>query len=338
MDEEKELDCLFGENSKVEISLSYSRLSDFDRNGPSVLIKKSNIGGYGVTIGAVVDDLALPVKGFNFNDKYIVCDYDKPTAMLGALVEIILNNYTEIPAKDKILEICRNNSFWKASKDDTVMAKFDIPEFWQYLKIYIQGSTKDIISSSEKDKAEDLTNILHNHEFSKHIFNNDLENHNQFKLDFEYNGIKFKGFLDKLTIDHKNKTVQMIDLKTGKDDALKFMKSFIDYRYYLQEAVYIKGFNYICKQLKLKDYKLLPFQFLYIGRSEKIPLMYTMSSKWHKAATNGFNINQYTYKGLNELIEDVKWHFSKREFEFPRKIYENNGNIILNDIFIDINK
>jgi hypothetical protein len=333
-----DLDRLFGKNDNIEQSLSYSRLSDFDRNGPAVLIKKSNINGYGMTIGSITDDLLLPAEGFKFEDNYIVCDFEKPTATLGSLIDIILENYTKVPSKEKILEICNTNNYWKRSKDDTIIANFNVDNFWDYINIHIQGNDKNIISSVDKSKAENLIDSVKETKFEdiKYIFNNEHNNYNQFKIDFEYNGVKFKGIIDRLIIDHKNKTVQLIDLKTGKDSALMFTNSFIKHRYYLQEAVYTKAFNHICEVLNLKGYSLLPFQFLYIGRSERIPLIYTVSKKWHKAAVEGFNIKEYVYKGLDELIEDVKWHFNNKEFEVPRKIYEQQGNIILNDNFIDI--
>lgn len=336
MDEENELNKLFGNNIKIERSLSYSRLSDFDRNGPIALIKKSIVEGIGVKIGSITDDLALPKDGFVFEDNYIVSDYEKPTATLGALIDIILNNYTTIPSTERILEICKTNSFWKRSKDETITANFDTDAFWGYLKIHIQGHEKAIISTADKERAQNLVERLQESKNSSHIFKNEFENHNQFMIDFVYKGVRLRGILDKLIIDHKAKTVQMIDLKTGADNALMFLNSFIKYRYYLQEAVYTKAFNHICEQLQIKGYSMLPFQFLYIGRKERVPLIYTTSSKWHKAAVEGFNIKEYVYKGLDELIEDVKWHFTNNEFEMPRKIVENNGNIILNDNFIDL--
>lgn len=336
MNDEEILDQLFKQDIEIQDALSYSRLSDFDRNGPIALIKRSKVEGIGVKIGSITDDLLIPAKDFVFKDNYIVCDFEKPTATLGKLVDIILENYTEVPSKEKVLEICKTNDFWKRSKDETIIANFDTKDFWDYLDIYIQGTTKAIISSSEYNKGLDLSNDIKTSEFTRHLFEDDLETINQYKFKFKYVGIILRGIIDMVKIDHKNKTIRFIDLKTGKDDALAFLNSFIKYRYYLQEAVYTKAFKTICKELNLKDYNLLPFQFLYIGRSERIPLLYTVSNKWHKAALNGFNIGKYKYKGLDELLEDVKWHYLNNEFEVPKRIYEQNGNIILEDDFIEL--
>lgn len=335
--QEHEIDKLFNTNEKLERSFSYSRLSDFDRNGPKALIRRVSISGYGIKMGSIIDDLTLPTKGYNFKDHYIISDFEKPTATLGKLIDIILTNYIEVPSKETILEICKNNNFWKRSKEETIINNFDNEEFWGYLKDNIEGNVKNIISSIDYEKGKYISNILLTHKNTEFIFKNDCENINQLKFTFNYKGIDLRGIIDRVVIDHKNKTIRFIDLKTGKDDALNFMNSFLKYRYYLQESVYVQAFKSICKMLDLKKYSMLPFQFLYISRSEQVPILYTINKKWHKCALNGFKINHYTYKGLNQLIDDVKWHFKTNSFELPREIEESNGEIILKDSFIEYN-
>ena len=101
----------------------------------------------------------------------------------------------------------------------------------------------------------------------------------------------------------------------------------------------MKSFNFICEKFNLKGYKLLPFKFLYISRGEKIPLTFTVTNKWHKAAIDGFKTNDgYVYRGLDEILEEVTWHYDNNEFELPKFMKEANGNINLNDNFIILEK
>jgi hypothetical protein len=138
-------------------------------------------------------------------------------------------------------------------------------------------------------------------------------------------------------IDHKLKTIRLVDLKTGQGPSDEFLSSFIKYRYYFQEAVYMLACETIAKELKLEDYKFLPFQFLYIGRSEQVPVIFDVSQKWHDAALNGFTTTSgYKYKGLNETLEQIVWHFKNKEFRFSKSIIENGGKIDLNDEFFNI--
>jgi len=53
----KDLDALFGTSPDRELKLSYSRVSDFDRNGPKCLIKRTFVENDGAKIGSITDDL-----------------------------------------------------------------------------------------------------------------------------------------------------------------------------------------------------------------------------------------------------------------------------------------
>jgi len=330
-----ELNELYSSNETMEMSLSYSRISDFDRNGPRALNTRTEVSGEGVKIGSVTDDWLFDQE--HFEDKYFIYDGEKPTATLGKLVDIILLNYNELPSKETILRIIEINEFWKRSKEETILSYFDIPEFWEYLNAQYLSKTKTLITGSELELGKELASILQTHEFSKHIFNNNLTRLNQYKFEFIYKKIKFRGIIDMVLIDHENKTVQLIDLKTGQDNAENFMNSFIKYRYYFQESLYMKSFDTICKDLELEGYTLLPFQFLYIGRKQKLPLIYTISNIWHHAGEFGFTTaSGYEYKGLNDVIDEIIWHLSNRVFDVSKDIFEGQGNVKLDDQFINI--
>ena len=67
--------------------------------------------------------------------------------------------------------------------------------------------------------------------------------------------------------------------------------------------------------------------------------MFTVTEKWHKAALNGFKTVQgYKYQGLHSVLDDIKWHLNNKVFDMSRYAYENNGSIIINDDFIEINE
>lgn len=338
MNDDKILNELFGGNeTSIDIALSYSRASDFDRNGPNSLIKRSEIDTQSVKIGSITDDLLN--DDFDFNSKYYIFEGIKPTATAGKLVDIITYNYNEKPSKEDILEIAKKNEFWKRFSDEKMYEAFDTDDFNGYIEAFYESKNKIVITTDDYNLGSDLANIIKTHEFSKYIFSDRYERINQFGFNnLMYKGIKWRGYLDFALIDHKLKTVNFIDLKTGQDSALDFMKSFLKWRYYLQEAIYMKAFKLFCEEYNLKGYKLLPFKFLYISRYEKIPLDYTVSNKWHKAAINGFTTNSgYVYKGLDQIIEDINWHWDNKVFDMPRKIYESEGSLMLDDKFIIMN-
>lgn len=336
------LEQILQNNEKIDLTLSYSRLSDFDRNGPQALIRKSDVDNKGIKHGSIVNDL-LVEKLTNeplFSNRYYIYDDNKPTAMLGQLCDIILNNYEKIPDKETVLKIVKNNAFWNnISKEETLIAKFNTNEFWEYLKIQFKIKDKLVITLDEHNSAKNTVNTLLTHKYSKNIFYNDFENYHELPFEIVYNKFTFKGILDIFQIDHKNKKVYMTDLKTGSGKSETFLKSFIDYRYYYQGAIYRMAFEYFCKKFNLVDYTLENFKFLFIGKSENIPIVFEFTEKWNQAAIKGFKTKSgYFYTGINENLEKVYYHWKNNKYDFSKDVYEQNGCLILNDNFIEINE
>lgn len=340
-EKENKLEQLLNNQENVDLRLSYSRISDFDRNGAKALIRPSNPDGEGLRFGSYVDDLLVD-KVTNTNsckELYVVYDDNKPTATLGTLCDIIIDNYDTIPDKNTMLKIVRHNGFWSNIKtDDKLTPKFDIDEFWNYLKVKFETKDKIVVTQKESQDAEECVNLLLNHKHTYHLFNNNFENHYQYKFEFSYKGFDLRGIIDKMSIDHENKIVYMEDIKTGSSRADEFTKSFIKYCYYFQEAVYVKAFDSICEQLGLVSYTLSPFKFIFIGRGEKVPHVFEISDKWHNAAINGFTTKAgYKYKGLDENLDLIYYHWKNKLYDFSQEVYENNGSLILNDDFIEVN-
>jgi len=335
MNDDDEMKELFGSNDEIDIYLSYSRVSDFSKNGPRALIERQRLEGEGINVGSITDDWLFNRE--NFDNIYYVFNGEKPTATLGKLVNIILKNYTKLPSKEVVLNIIERNNFWKRSKEETLLANFDTPEFWSYLAAQFQGSTKTLVTTSELELGKELAEILITHEYSKDIFSDRYERINQYKFNLTYKNIKFRGVIDMVLIDHEFKTIRLVDLKTGAGPSSEFLTSFLRYRYYFQEAIYMKAIDIVKKELNIEEYQVLPFQFLYIGRSERVPITFDVTQKWHEAAINGFTSDGgYHYKGLDSTLDDIIWHFKNKEFTFSRDISENHGKIDLNDKFFSI--
>lgn len=339
MNDEILLEELFGSpQTSIDIALSYSRVSDFDRNGPQALIKRSELDSTAARIGSITDDLLNENENFKFENRYYKYEGNKPSATTGKVIDIITSNYNEIPDENTILEIIKVNDYWKGSSDETRLSKFkDNKEFYGYLEAFYESKDKIVITTNDLLLSKELANIIKTHNFTKDLFSDKYERYTQYKFVIEYKGIKFRGIIDFVLIDKVNKKVHIIDLKTGQENTLNFIKSFIKYRYYLQECIYSKAFNIICNELNLKGYTLEPFKFLYISRYEKIPLLWETTDKWHQSALNGFiTSNGYNYNGLDSIIEDIKWHWDNKVFDLPRAVYESKGLLCLDDSFINI--
>lgn len=337
---ENKLNNLLDNEEIIDLRLSYSKISDFDRNGPISLVRQSSVDNEGVKHGSLVETLLLDklLSTDNFNKEYVLLNIEKPTATLGIITDIILNNYTSVPTFEEVLYIINNNGFWGKYKEETKIANFDIPQFWDYLKIKFEGNSKIIVNSEQLSKAENSANILLTHEFSKDLFYNEFENHYQVEFNYMYKGFLIKGFIDKMTIDRKNKCVYFEDIKTGENKNDKFMESFIKYRYYFQGLIYQKAFDILAEKYDFNGYKLMNFKFIYVGKTESFPLIYVMDDKWQNAALKGFKTSGgYKYKGLDENLDNIYYHWKNKKYDYGKEIYEQKGVLNLNNDFIEVN-
>ena len=239
---EESLNQLLESNEIKDLTLSYSKLSDFDRNGAISLIRRNSTEGAAVKHGSLVDDLLVDnMTGSSLcNDKYYKFDGNKPSATLGSLCDVILANYLTIPTDlDDIVEIIKLNNFWSNIKDhNTLIKKFDNKEFWNYINAMYEVGEKILITTEEYMDAIEMVSILKNHKYSKDVIINDYENIYQHRFEMPYKGFLMRGILDLISIDHNNKIVYFTDLKTGKAPAIEFEDSFIKWRYYFQGAIY----------------------------------------------------------------------------------------------------
>jgi len=321
-------------NTIIERSLSYSRITDFAKNGPKALVQRSQAHGPALSVGRMTDDFLN--EFVDVNDIYYVYDGVKPSATLGKLCNVIIDHFREVPSKEEVLEIIKKNGYWSnIVKEDVLATKFDIPEFWEYITLMIKGRDKEIVTSDLYFQAKDLAHVIRNHKNTKHHFSKKYERIYQYFFEIKIRKVVFRGAIDYIKIDHKKKTVEFIDFKTGKDSALNFSQTFVQMRYFIQEAIYSRAFKKFCSEFKLKGYKKLPFQFIYVSKKEKVPLCYIVSNKWHKAALKGFTTTSgYTYRGLYDLIDDVIWHYNNRIFDMPRYLYETDGTRKIDDTIL----
>ena len=98
-------------------------------------------------------------------------------------------------------------------------------------------------------------------------------------------------------------------------------------------------FKYFCDKFNLIDYTLENFKFLFIGKSENVPIIFEFTEKWNQAAIKGFNTKSgYFYTGIDENLKKVYYHWKNNKYDFSKDVYEQNGNLILNDNFIEVNE
>ncbi|MCK5788719.1 MAG: hypothetical protein KAH32_06960, partial [Chlamydiia bacterium] len=234
---------------------SYSKLATFDRVGPTMFEEKEvNLSKQAIRIGSLVDDILTDSNGIS--DKYFVIELDKPPASLGVLIDLCIakfKSYDQITVP-KVLTLAKENKLWISTKNEIkYIDKFDVDNFWNYLKMHYESEGRDLVSFETLKLAKTMANTLKEDIDTKDAFLDGdgievIYQHIEFWGEEPNDAYMlfggeppFKGYKSKfdiLRIDHNNKTLQFVDIKTMMDKVGAFERSFYMFRYYIQDAMY----------------------------------------------------------------------------------------------------
>jgi len=146
-------------------------------------------------------------------------------------------------------------------------------------------SGKTIVTEDDWRDSVDMLNAVKNHEYlSKHFCRKSTDDveyvyQAQFKVDYltgNYGLIELKIMPDMLEVNHADKTIIPWDVKTSGAPGYDWWEeNFVKMRYDIQAALYTDVLYYTIKKIpEYKDYKILPFIFMDISRTDKYPVAY----------------------------------------------------------------
>ena len=307
-------------------------------------------------IGDGVDmQLTRPIE--EFNQKFHISNLqNKPSDTIKSIVNQVYDHVKEIYPNietiqnynNAILDSCNDHNYQPNWKDSTRVAK--VVEAWEYWEDLKQAEGKVVLSQEENDLISQIVMSIRTNPTTSKYFetSKDVEILDQLAIYFSYYGIDCKALLDRVIVDHKNKTIQPIDFKTMGDQTIYFPKSLRQRRYDIQAAFYTEALYYFKERddKTLQDYKILPFKFIVESTvNPGNPLVFTCSNEllrigqygapktniYGKISSPGYDhMSEYKsmstpeIKGFHQLIEDYKWYMEK-DFETKREIVESQG-------------
>jgi len=133
--------------------------------------------------------------------------------------------------------------------------------------------------------------------------------------------------MDKVVIDHEEKTVQVYDLKCTWS-VENFLEEYYLYRRaYIQALLYYKAaIHYMNNTPEIRGYRVEPPKFIVCDSTNYYnPLIYTLSDKDLENAYNGFTHKNREYKGVATLIKDLQWAIENNTWNISRENSMNNG-------------
>ena len=313
---------------------SYSLLSNVSKsNALAVGGDKVDIDDLdGIIIGSIVDSI---ITDGGLPDNLIMLSKKpsgKPLMIIKALYKRkdLIHEYVLSPKNNKIIEEELNNfEYYKTSSFSSRLSK--LTQYKTYAKALSKyGEKAMFVTKYQHDIAISISNNL----IIRYPFL--LEEDNlitQIKLIGEVNGVKIKGMLDFIYINHKEHKIIPFDLKTGINPHYSFFeKGYLAWNYYIQASLYRTLLeDYIRKNhSEYKEYTIDNFRFMYCGRADRLPIIYRVSDKLHKAGYSGFEYKNKYYPGINELIEDYIYYkenpnsLYKKGYEVDEKDFDDS--------------
>ena len=289
--------------------------------------------------GSLVDSLLTETKQ-DFDNKYAVVPDD--TGVSETIAKIVKGVYDDMYEKTptnledypgEILKHCNYELYQSRWKDETRFKKI-VEQGSKYFDILKKCGTKTIITESEYAKAVNCVMALRSDKFTgpycqKKSSEDHIEIIDKHVVQFKYNGLEFKGEIDRIIIDHKNQTITPIDFKTTGKSVLNFENSFWHFRYDFQAAVYDLGLH-LDKSERLQKYYQNGYsinRFLYIVVETYLnnnPMVFEITKTVLEVGIKG----NKEYEGFNKAIERYKYATENDAWDYPMEYYKQGKNVI----------
>lgn len=255
-------------------------------------------------------------------DEFVVSDIVKPSEKVCEIIEHIFNNYAEdwvISEKEIICNTAKDKGYGKNWKDDTLYKKVweeGGREYYEFLassdgKICVDAATANTLRNCQQSILENdaATALLMHPEALKEL-----------EVYWTWEGLDLKAKIDCLIIDHENKVIKLVDLKTTYS-AYGFKKSFEEWKYYRQLAFYSIAVtqylieNYAKKDIDLSGYDVRPYIVAVETKAPFSCVVYEVD-------------DSYLDSGLSDaeiLLRKLQWHYETDVWHQSKEEYENGG-------------
>ena len=287
-------------------ALSYTTLSRYEREGFNNLFHIfDKVESPSITFGSAVDALVTGGRD-EFDKKFFVMkeNVKLPDSLLNITKELFNVGYDKYSSlydfpDDVIYKVIDDFKYQSNWKQENRIKKVR-EQCNEYYKILFDSNGKDIIDAATAEQIYNCVSTLKLHQNTSFFFNPssdelDLERWYQLKFKTTLGDIEYKCMVDLLIVDHENKKIYPIDLKTSGHRSWDFFESFIHWHYDIQARLYWRIVRDIMdKDDEYKYYALDDFRFVVIDKDKLIPLIW----KFDDTQTYGT-----LYYGKNDKIE-----------------------------------
>lgn len=305
------------EEYRKDPALSYSTLAKYERtgfNGLKNLFDKVETPS--LTFGSAVDSFITGGEE-EFNERFIVAKFPEVKDSIMPIVKELFSLYGEFKTDLKdindmhVIDVASKYNYQNNWKPET-RARVIKESASEYYKLLYISQNKTIIDTNTYQDVLNCVDALRNSESTKWYFEKDnpwdgIERFYQLKFKHTYGDIEYRNMADLIIVDHNEKIIYPIDLKTSSKPEYDFYKSFIDWRYDIQARLYWRIIRAnLDKDPIYKEYKLADYRFIVANRRTLTPLV------WGFDMTQALGLLRY---GINQDIllrdpYDIGWELN----------------------------
>jgi hypothetical protein len=322
--------------------MSYSIIKDVPDN-PEVIIKpREQVDKEWLTFGTIVD--ILLTEPASVVDEKIFINDSVPTEQYKAMADYIIENnidltwvingvgsYPGTSGWEEIVEDIYVKSGSKVNWTAPVKRQKLLDNCRSYIELLTTHKDQIIVSTDLFNEATLVAQTFSTHPWTKALFidektqkRNNVEVLYQFKIKYVYEGVQCKSKFDILVVNHNNKVITPVDIKTGSDLPRHFIKTAIfKYKYCYQECLYTEGLKVFIKNIEeLKDYTVGDFRFAYVSRLRPAyPIIAKVGELLHNVIkTIGISTDLYELPALDEIMDSI--HIYMKDVEEGKTTFE----------------
>ena len=220
-------------------------------------------------------------------------------------------------------------------KYEAVIGKFfgsDAEIYYNEIRM-VRSKNLTVINTMEVSIAEKIVEQLKTNSTTGPIVN--LVNSSRYTVidqmqveGYTIDGHKFKSMLDKVVIDHKEKTIQPYDLKCTWSVENFYEEYYLYRRAYIQAYLYYNAMLHIASDPKSEyyGYRVEYLKFIVCDSTNYYqPLIYTLDFEDMEDAYHGFVHKGRTYPGVADIIAALTWCKETNTWNISHKNYLSNG-------------
>lgn len=322
---------------RADPALSYSTLARYEREGFNNLDKLfDRIETPSLTFGSAVDSIITGGQE-EFDERFMVAEFP---SIPDSIVKIIKSLYKQYAGTYRSLLNIPDSSIIRETEDQNYQmnwkpetrAKVIREKGTDYYNSLFVAGDRCIIDTQTYQDVVNAVRVLKESSSTKlyfaddNPFEPDIERLYQLKFKGEFDGITYRNMADLIIVNHKEKWVKPVDLKTSSHTEWDFYKSFVDWRYDIQARLYWSIIRQnMDKDEYFKDFKLLDYDFIVVNKRTLTPLVWNCPFTQAQGTLRFGNNSQIEMRSPFEIGKELNSYLTSRP-KVPMGINETGTN------------